>query len=391
MSDKMPELFQNLNPINPENSVVYCKRCVVSNQRPRLLFNEEGVCAACLYSEYKNKIIDWDKREKKLEELCDKFRKDDGTWDVIVPGSGGKDSGYVAWYLKEKLGMHPLTVTWAPSIPSEIGTENLYNFTQAGYDNILGTPNGVIHRNFTKATFEEFGDNFMPFMYGQLNYPLQIAVKFKIPLIFYGEDGDVEYGGSFERFDKSKLDLTYSLKSKFSSFSPDYWQKFGISEKDLKFYQAPSMEELSNANVEGHYFAYFHKWNPEKHYEVAKQHLGFKPNPNGRSEGTYTDFASLDDKTDGFHYYMAFIKFGTGRTTSDAAHQIRDGIISRDEGVELVQKYDAEYPKLYENEFLDYVQIDKEKLNSIFDKFRREIIWKKENDEWVLRHTVQKL
>lgn len=391
MSNTLPEIFQNLKPIDPENSVVFCKRCVVSNQRPRLLFNEEGVCASCLYAEYKKKFIDWDKREKELEILCDKFRKEDGSWDVLVPGSGGKDSGYVAWYLKEKLGMHPLTVTWAPSIPTEIGRKNLYNFIQAGYDNIFATPNGKIHKKLSKITFEEFGDNFLPFIYGQLNYPYQIAVKFNIPLMFFGEDGDVEYGGSFERFDQSILEPSYTVKSKFTSLAPEYWTKFGISENNLKFYQSPSEEEISRIGVEAHYFSYFTNWSPEEHYEISKQHLGFRPDPKGRSEGTYTDYASLDDKSDGFHYYMALIKFGTGRATSDAAHQIRDNIITRDEGVDLVLQYDTEYPKKYEKEFLEYLEIDHQKLNQMIDKFRRELIWKKDTDGWSLNHVVIKL
>jgi N-acetyl sugar amidotransferase len=390
MLGTLPEIFQNLKPLDPKKKVVYCKKCVVSNQRPRLLFNNDGICAACLYAKYK-KNIDWDKREKELEELCSKFRKDDGSWDVIVPGSGGKDSGYVSWYLKEKLGMHPLTVTWAPSIPTEIGQKNLYDFLQSGYDNIMGTPNGKIHRKLSKITFEEFGDNFLPFVYGQLNYPFQIAVKFNIPLIFYGEDGDVEYGGSFERFDKSQLDSVYTVKSKFTSLPPEYWEKFGISKMNLKFYQSPSQKNISKIGAQAHYFSYFKKWSPEEHYKIAKQELGFTPDPDGRSEGTYTDFASLDDKSDGFHYYLALIKFGIGRTTSDASHQIRDGIITRDEGVELVQKYDTEFPSKYLKEFLDYIDIDNEKLTQIIDKFRRPLIWGKQNNEWELKQPVKKL
>ena len=390
MSHTLPETFQNLKSMDPENSVIYCKRCVLSNQRPRLMFNKEGVCAACLYSEHKKTVIDWDKREKELEILCDKFRKEDGSWDVLVPGSGGKDSAYVAWYLKEKLGMNPLSVTWAPSIPTDIGRENLYNFIQAGYDNILGTPNGKIHKKLSKITFEEFGDNFLPFIYGQINFPYQIALKFDIPLVFFGEDGDVEYGGSFERYDQSQLDVSYSVKSKFSSLAPEYWRKFGVSEKDLKYYHGPSVENIRKAGIEAHYFGYFTNWSPEKHYEVAKKYLGFKPSP-VRSEGTYTNYASLDDKTDGFHYYMSLIKFGTARATSDAAHQIRDNIISRDEGVDLVLQYDDEYPKLNEKEFLEYAGIDHQKLNEIFDKFRRGLIWRKENGDWLLKHQVKKL
>lgn len=388
---EIPSLFKNLCIIDPNEKVVYCRNCVVSNQRPRLMFNDEGICAACLYAKFKKNHIDWDKREQQLSDLCDKYRSNDGTWDVVVPGSGGKDSAYVAYQLKKKYGMNPLTVTWASAVPTEIGNENLYNFLQSGFDNILGTPNGQIHRKLSKVTFTEFGDNFLPFVYGQLNFPFMIASKFKIGLIFYGEDGDVEYGGSFERFDKPTLDTNYTVKSKFTSLTPEYWGKFGIQKKDLKFYGRPSDEDLISSNITAHYFSYYDYWKPEIHYDIAKQFCGFKPNPDGRSEGTFIDYASLDDKTDGFHYYMAFIKFGIARTTSDASHQIRDEIITRDQGVDLVHKYDSEYPSKYETEFLEYMEISKQELASIIDKFRREIIWKKDNNEWKLKHQVSKI
>jgi len=384
-------LFKNLKIINPDDKIVYCKRCVLSNQRPRLMFNEDLVCAACLFAEYKRSMIDWDDREKQLSDLCDRFRSKDGGWDVVVPASGGKDSAYVAYTLKKKYGMTPLTVTWGSSIPTEIGQQNLYNFIQSGFDNILGTPNGEIHRKLSKITLTEFGDNFLPFIYGQLNFPLRIATKFKIPLIFFGEDGDVEYGGSFERYNKPQLEINYSVKSKFSGKPPEYWKSYGINENDLRYYYPPPENELQSVRTEAHYFSFYDNWKPEKHYEIAQKHFGFKPDPDGRSEGTFTDYASLDDKTDGIHYYMAFIKFGIGRTTSDAAHQIRDGIITRDEGVDLVHKYDGEFPKKYLKEFLDYAEMDMNSLNQIFDKFRRPIIWKKENNEWELKNQVSKL
>lgn len=389
MSESIP-LFKNLRIINPDEKVVYCKKCVVSNQRPRLMFNEDGICSACLFAQYKQTMIDWDTREKQLSELCNKFRSKDGSWDVIVPGSGGKDSAYVTYILKKKYGMTPLTVTWASSIPTEIGQQNLYNFIQSGFDNILGTPNGKIHRKLSKITFTEFGDNFLPFIYGQISFPLRIATQFKIPLIFFGEDGDVEYGGSFERYNHPQLELNYSIKSKFTNKPPAYWKSFGINENDLQYYNLPPEKELQSAKIEAHYLSYYDNWQPEKHYEIAQKYCGFKPS-NDRSEGTYTNFASLDDKTDGIHYYMAFIKFGIGRATSDASHQIRSGIITRDEGVDLVHKYDDEFPTRYLKEFLDYMEIDTNSLNQIFDKFRRPIIWKKENNEWLLRQKVSKL
>lgn len=391
-TDSVPALFKNLKIINPDEKIIFCKRCVLSNQRPRVHFNDEGICGQCLYSEYKRNMIDWDKREKELAELCDKHRSKDGTWDIIVPGSGGKDSGYVSYILKEKYGMHPLTVTWSPSIYTDIGRENLQNFINSGFDNILITPNGQIHKKLTKVTFTEFGDNFLPFSYGQVHMPLHISIKYKIPLIMYGENGELEYGGNLQNYNKPTLDPAshdYVLE-KFTDHPPEHWKSFGINMQDLSIYMPPSLEELKRTGTEEHYFSYYKNWQPEKHYEVAKKYLGYKPNPT-RSEGTYTNYASLDDKTDGFHYYLAFIKFGIGRATSDAAHQIRDGIITRDEGVDLVRKYDHEFPAKHLKEFLEYMEMDMDEFFRTINKFRRPVIWKLENCKWTLRQQVTKL
>ena len=388
---KSPKIFRNLRLINSDKKVVFCKKCVLSNQRPRTMFNEEGICAPCLYAEFKKTGIDWDKREKELENLCGKHRSKDGSWDVVVPGSGGKDSAYVSLMLKEKYGMNPLTVTWASSLYTEIGRKNFDAFIRSGFDNILGTPNGEIHRKLSKITFTEFGDNFLPFAYGQICFPIQTAVRYKIPLIFFGEDGDVEYGGSFDRFDKPNLDFQYTVKTKFTSLPPEYWKSFGIKNHELKKYSLPSLKEIKANKIEAHYFSYYNFWDPQEHYDVSKQKTGFKENPEGRSEGTYTDYASLDDKTDGFHYYMAFIKFGIGRATADAANQIRNGTITRDEGVDLVHQYDDEFPTRYLKEFLEYMEMDMNSLNKTIDKFRRAIIWKKTSGQWKLRQQVTKL
>ena len=397
---KIPEIFKDLKTIDRDNSIIYCKKCTMSNQRPRIQFNEEGICSSCLFSVYKRTIVDWDKREKELEELCDKYRKDDGTCDVIVPASGGKDSGYVSYVMKKRYDMRPLTVTWASGIPTYIGNENLFNMTQAGFDNILVTPNGKTHRKLSKASLIEYGDHFIPFAYGQINMPLQIAVKFKIPFVMYGENGDLEYGGSVKNYNVPTLEIsTRNTNADFtglprpgvaSGLAKDGWLPDGIKLEDVKIYLPPSQQELDREGVKEYFFSYFEDWKPELHYEIAKKHTGYKPAPT-RTEGTYTDFASLDDKTDGFHYYLMFIKQGIGRATSDTAHQVRDGKITRDEGVDLVRKHDGEFPALYLQEFLDYIEISKNELNDVFDKFRRAIIWKKENNEWKLRQQIVKL
>tara|TARA_B110000438_G_scaffold303540_1_gene365502 strand:- start:6291 stop:7481 length:1191 start_codon:yes stop_codon:yes gene_type:complete len=394
-TDNLPEIFRNLKIINPEEKTVYCKKCVMSNQRPQVHFNDEGICGQCLYSEYKSTIVDWDKRERELEELCDKYRSKDGSLDVVVPASGGKDSSYVAYVLKEKFGMHPLTVTWGANISTDIGTENLNNFIQSGYDNILVSPNGKIHRKLSRLALTELGDNFLPFSYGQMHVPIRIAVNYKIPFVMYGENGELEYGGSMKNLTNPLIDFQSDdyIIEQFSPSNqptkPEQWSQH-FTKSELQNYVLPSREDIAKIEVKEYYFSHFDIWKPEKHFEIAKKHLGFKPN-SVRSEGTYTNFASLDDKLDGFHYYMMFIKFGIGRATSDAAHQIRDEVITRDEGVDLVQKYDGEFPTLYLQESLDYLEMDKDLLTKTIDKFRRPVIWEKNNNTWKLKSQVSKI
>ena len=173
----------------PEN-VRFCTRCVNSNQRPRIGFDEEGVCSACNYADTKRTQIDWIARKDELEETCDKYRRNDGWWDILVPGSGGKDSAFVAHLLKEEYGMNPLCVTWAPFQYTEIGRDNFHSFVDSGFTTITGYANGTVHRKLARLAFEEVGDNFLPFIWGQHSFVYHMALRYDINLIFYGEHGE---------------------------------------------------------------------------------------------------------------------------------------------------------------------------------------------------------
>lgn len=367
--------------------VRYCKKCTISNQRPRITFDENGVCSACNFREYKNKI-DWNEREKELVKLCDKYRSKDGSWDVIVPCSGGKDGGFVAHQLKYVYGMHPLTVTWSPLVPTDIGRKNLDAFVEkGGFDNILGRPNGIVNRKLTKLAFEYLGDPFQPFIYGQSNFPLQISVKYGIPLIMYGENGEVEYGGDMKTAYTPTRDVEDHNKMYFSNMGPEVWKKYGLTDKDLQPYMAPSLEEIKKNRTTIHFFSYYKPWDPQENYYYCVENNGFTCNPD-RSEGTYSKYASLDDQLDGFHYYLSYIKFGIGRATSDSAHEIRDEKIDREEGIALVKKYDGEFPKKYYEVFKEYCGIDDTQFDEFIDSWRSDHIWKKESGEWKLKHPI---
>jgi N-acetyl sugar amidotransferase len=372
---------------NLPTEVRFCKKCTMSNQRPRITFDSEGVCNACRYAEKKKTSINWEKRESELRSLCDKHRSTDGSWDVIVPCSGGKDSARVSYELKHNYGMHPLTVTWAPYY-TKIKWENFQRFIHSGYDNIKGQPNGVVHRKMSRITFEVLGDVFQPFIYGQKAFPIRIATKFDIPLVMYGENPESEYGGASEYEDKSHHDLgEYITKGCNSGVDISFWKRFGFSDSDLYYYTMPNIKEITSTGIKCHWFGYYKNWIPNENFMIASTNTGFNEN-NHRSEGTYTNYASLDDRLDGFHYYLSYIKFGIGRATSDTAHEIRDGIMTRDEGVEFVKLYDSEFPYNYLSEFLEYTGLDESRLEKIVDSWRSPHIWKMVNDKWELRNPI---
>jgi len=367
--------------------VKFCTKCVISNQRPRIIFDQDGVCSACQFAEFKKTQINWEQREAELQALCNKHRKDDGSYDILVPCSGGKDGGFVAHILKSKYGMNPLTVTWAPHIATEIGRQNLTNFIDSGFDNIVGTPNGHIHRLLTKLSFIHLGDNFQPFIYGQTNFPLRMAVQHNISLIMYGENGEVEYGGNMKNAFRPTREVADHDNHYFSGLPPEFWIKHGVKPQDLHPYLAPPYEKIKKNNTEIHFLSYYHHWDPQENYYYCREHTGFRPN-SARSEGTYSKYASLDDKLDGFHYYLGFIKFGIGRATSDAAHEIRDAKINREEGIALIRKYDGEFPQKHFREFLEYCNIDEGTFWTVIDSWRSEHLWKKEGEKWILKNTI---
>lgn len=375
------------NKINTE--VRFCKRCVISNQRPRITINEDGICSACHYADVKHNLIDWKDRENMLLDLLARYRRNDGSYDCLVPVSGGKDSAFVAHQLKYKYNMNPLTVTFAPIRWTEIGWRNLLGLIDAGFDNLINIPSTDSYRLLVRLSTEFLGDPFQPFVYGVKSFPINIALKYNIKLIFYGENGEVEYGGDMRNADKFMHDVSDDLRDHyFKGMMPSDWVKYGIKKEYLLPFTLPNPELVEKADIKCTWFSFFKKWTPQWNYYYAVENTNFEPEPDGRSEGTYSKYASLDDKFDGFHYYLGFIKFGIGRTTSDCAHEIRDKHITREEAVALVSKYDGEFPIKNFSEFLDYIDINENKWEEIVEKFRNPWIWVKDNGNWKLRHNI---
>lgn len=391
--------------------VKFCKKCVISNQRPSsaiefkasendkkqvINFDNRGICSACLYHEQKERDINWIEREKKLKELLSQYKSNDGTYDVIVPGSGGKDSAFTSHVLKYKYGMNPLTVTWAPHLYTDIGWKNMQNWShEGGLDNVLYTPNGKLHKLMTKNAFHNLMHPFQPFIIGQRIIGPSFAEKFGVKLVMYGEN-QAEYGNAIEENTNPIMNMNFfseddPLKMKFGGVTmEDYIKKFGFKYGDFQPYIPPIKDNLIKKGIEVHYLGYYLKWDPQECYYYAVENTGFQAN-HERTEGTYSKYSSIDDKIDPFHYFTTLIKFGIGRCTYDAAQEVRNDKITRDEAAYLVNKYDMEFPNKYFKEFLNYIDTSETEFWKSVEKFRSKHLWKKDkNGVWQLRHNIMK-
>ncbi|MDA9244110.1 N-acetyl sugar amidotransferase [Amylibacter sp.] len=406
------------------SDVKFCKKCVISNQRPNsavefqhtkeskkktINFDDEGVCDACRVAEEKKAIVDWTERERELKELCDKYRKGDGSYDCLVPGSGGKDSFYQSHVLKYKYGMNPLTVTWAPHIYTDWGWKNFQAWLGSGFNNYLMTPNPRMHRLMTRLAVENLFHPFQPFMFGQKAYAPKMAAMFNIPLVFYGEN-EAEYGNPMADTNSAKRDWSYFTGDDQSNIYlggvsiRDLQENFGVNKNDLDPYLPINPNVVEEKNIEVHYLGYYLPWHPQGAYYYAVEHGGFQAAPE-RTPGTYSKYNSIDDKIDDFHYFTTFTKFGIGRATYDAAQEIRNDEINREEGVALVRKYDGEFPERFADDIFEYLSMpekefpiasqmfeqpnmDRDYFDSLANTFRSPHLWKIENGIWKLRYSV---
>ncbi|AVK82793.1 N-acetyl sugar amidotransferase [Lysinibacillus sp. B2A1] len=366
----------------------FCKKCVMPNTRPGIYFDEEGICQACRAEEKKDKT-DWDARHRELEALCDKYRrKNEGDYDCIIAVSGGKDSHFQVYYFKEVMNMNPLLVSVEDNFTmTEAGKHNLKNISERfGCHLISLKPNLKAQKAVMRKTFENEGK---PTWYIDrliYTYPLHIAAKFNIPLIIYGENISYEYGG------KERVE-TYSAKNQInngvaSDIPFEQLVDDEISINDLTFCQAPEQEVLNK--IEPIYLSYFVRWNSYANYIFAKKN-GFKDlSHEWQREHTFENFDQVDSMAYLVHPWLKYPKFGHASATDYASKFIRYGLITREEGIELVKKYDHKIDQKAVLDFVDFLGYTLTDFYSIVDKFyNHEIFEINQFGEWSLKHLIQ--
>lgn len=357
----------------------YCTNCLMPETRPRINFDESGRCNACQWAEEKKKI-DWAERKKQLLKYCDKYRSRDGNFDCIVPVSGGKDSSYVAYMMKHEMGMHPLCVNIIPPLEFDVGRKNIENFINAGYDCIRIAPNPKITQSISRRALIDYGQPLMSWIISVQVAVFKTAINLKIPFVMFGEEGETEYGGSAKLKNSAVYDIEDSIKLYLSGVDPTQFMDT-FSEKELYWWLYPSEEQFRAADLAVAHWSYFENWDPYQHYLVAKEKCGLAERKMA-SVGTYNNFAQTDTCLYDLHTYLMYLKFGFGRCTQDVGIDIRRGAMSRKQGLELAKNFDGHYPEEYIEQYLQFFQMTREELESVFDKWANKDLFEKISGRW---------
>ena len=360
----------------------YCKNCVFPETKPDLYFNENGICSACLAAEKKTVNINWDDRKAEFEKIINNYKKQGIGYDCIIPVSGGKDSTYQAYLMKIVYKMNPLCVCFETTYATDLGNHNLDNISKLGIDLIHFKKNHPVYKKMVVESFKRVGDEMWPNHIGIFTIPVMFAVKFNIPLIIWGENSQMEYGGPDLRSVKSRV-LNRKWLEEFGGLLGNRIEDMvgvnGISKKELTPYIYPSDEDINRVGVTGIFLGSYFFWDARKQLEIVKKH-GFKIKEDGPIEGTYTSYENLDERLVGLHDYLKYVKYGFGRATDHACIDIRNKRIIREEGIKKVSKYDGKYPHFGIKSFIEYSGLSKSKIDEVIDSFTNPILFEQDKN-----------
>lgn len=368
------------------SNVFRCTNCLNMSTRPRISFDHRGWCNACQWMEEK-KTLDWAARERELAAVLDKFRSSKGGFDCVVPVSGGKDGSYVSYQLKHKYGMHPLAVTVTPALSLSLGDTNLRNYIASGYNHIQINPDVEVMRILNKQGFIEKGFPYFGWLIAIQAAVVRLAVNLNIPLLFYGEDGEVEYGGDSKSKNRAMYDVEYMKKVYLEGGYEKVLASSGLSASELYFFRFPTSEELSGKELNIAHWSYFEPWDPYRNYLVAKEHCGLQEAEENNS-GTFTNFAQNDQALYSLHAYMMYLKFGFGRATQDAGIEIRRGAMTREQALNLVQLYDGHYPEEFIPTYLNYYRMTLDEFDQVLERWVNKDLFELQNGRWTLKRTI---
>jgi len=374
--------------------VRYCKNCFYpENAKPTIIFDENGICSGCNYHfSRKDEDVDWDERKEIFNEIVDEAKelaKERGnSHDCIIPVSGGKDSHFQVWLLKEKYGMNPLLVSFNHGFNSPSGIRNLNNLIEkSGCDTIVYTAGKDSVRKISRYMLETVGDLTWHYHAGIRTLPFKVACEKNIPLIVWGEHGFAELTGivslkdfvEFTRWNRKEHDMRgYEAE--------DLIGKGGITRSDIEPYIYPNDDDLERVEVRGIYLSNFFKWNAEQHAKDMQRIWDFAF-INYQRDRTFNLYSKIEDHANDVHDYLKYLKFGYGRATDDASMEVRHGRLTRNEGLKLISEYDHKEPATLQF-YCDFLGISKQEFYDIIEPMRDPDIWEKVNGKWTVKDAV---
>ena len=363
--------------------MIFCKKCILPDTRPNLFLNAEGVCNACNQFSNKNKI-NWGHRKKQLINLIKKIKKKGDNYHCLVPVSGGKDS---TWQVIQclKLGLKPLAISWRTPGRNNIGQQNLNNLISLGVDHIDYTINPKVEAKFMLSSFKKYGSTAIPMHMALFNIPLNIADKFNIPMIIYGENSAQEYGGDKNHVESYSINQNWLNKYGVTQgTNANQWVSRNLSKLDLIAYQSPNWNSLSKKNIKAIFLGQFIKWDVKLTYELSKKY-GFKERKEGPKVGIY-NYTDIDCDFISIHHWLKWYKFGFVRDMDNLSLEIRNKRITRNKAIRYLVKKGIKEPKEDILKFCKFVGISIEEFNNICDKFRDRQIWEKKGNKWFLKN-----
>ena len=366
----------------------YCTKCVMPDTRPGITFDENGVCSGCRSHESK-KNVDWDKRFKELEALCDKYRGMNGNgYDCMIAVSGGKDSHFQVHLMKEVMKMNPILVSVEDNFPmTDAGIHNIHNISEEFGCNIISLkPDIKAQKTLMRYTFEKYGKPTWFIDRLIYSYPLQMAVKFNTPLLVYGENVSHEYGGVDSEETYSARDQINNGVANEMDFE-ELCKLPGIDEKVLAITEAPSMEDL--AKLDPMYVSYFIPWNSVANYNFAKKRGFHDLEGEWTRTQTVEQFDQIDSRAYLIHPWLKYPKFGHSSATDYASRFVRYGLITRDEAIALANEHDGNIDPKCVKDFCDFLGYKESEFWEIVDKlYNKEIFVKNDLNKWVLKTPI---
>lgn len=375
--------------------VQYCTRCVYpSVAATALTFDENGVCSGCQVADQK-KAINWSERGQMLKTLVGEYRST-SNYDILIPVSGGKDSYYQTHVAVKELGLKPLLVTYHGNNYLPEGEYNLQRMREVFHcDHIVVRPSVDVLIKMNRIGFKLQGDMNWHAHCGIFTVPIQVAVRYKVPLMLWGEHGFMDLGGMYSYKDFVEFTAKYRLEHALRGYD---WKDFtdegleqlgrpdlkeGLTAQDLLWAQYPTDEEIDTEGVRGIYLSNYVDWDGNEHAKLVTKLYGWCP-AQEPFERTYRNFSNLDDMHEnGIHDYLKFVKFGYGRASDHACKDIRANIMTREQGIEMVRKYDHIKPRRDLERWLKYVSMTEEEFDMVCDSFRDRRVWRVANGEWV--------